>query len=84
MTDEETPITCRTTPQQAVSVVPASLASEDHGWCNEQIVEGYRRNNVLLQKYRSDERIRRCTVAEHLRAQTIDQPERQSTTRGDD
>lgn len=74
MTNEDTSSIGRTD-SRTFSIDIASLqTSEYHGWTTKRLVEGYRRNSILLREYGTDERTIRslCAIEERLRARNID------------
>lgn len=74
MTDEDTQNSCLTDSHPFTVDIAASSTPEYHGWSDERLVDGYRRNSVLLREYGPDERTIRtlCTIEERLRARNID------------
>jgi hypothetical protein len=74
MTDEDTPSICLTDSRPFDIDIAVSSTPEYHQWSNERVVDGYRRNSVLLREYGPDERTIRtlCAIEERLRARNID------------
>jgi len=74
MTDEETSTTRRAGPPVAGVEATGPSTAEYDEWSDERLVDGYRRNSVLLREYGTDSRTIRalCTIEERLRARGID------------
>lgn len=72
MNDEAAPSTCLTNSRSFDIAVPST--PEYRRWSTERLVDGYRRNSVLLREYGSDDRTVRtlCAIEERLRTRNID------------
>lgn len=75
MTDEAGP--WRSNPKARGIDIDESLTPNYYEWSNERLIDGYRRNSILLREYGADGRTIQalCAIEECLRARNID-PER--------
>lgn len=77
MSDRETPTTRRLVPMALYQGAGISCTSEYDEWSDERLVDGYRRNSILLREYGPDDRTIHalCAIEERLRARGIDPSE---------
>lgn len=54
--------------------IDESASSNYHTWSDERLIDGYRRNSILLREYNTDLRTIQtlCSIEEQLRARNID------------